>query len=87
MNVRDLSDYRTCQQYAKKLRNEILKLEQSEQYKLNVELQYQLATKYNYNPKFYVLKLNGSKHYLQSWIECVINASYDLKLNDKINWF
>ena len=87
--MRDLNSYFDCQSYCKHLRDEFeSKLNFHEQIDVSTKIRHSLANsnhldKINYP---YALKLTGKKDYLILWIEHTINAIYDLKLQDKINW-
>lgn len=87
--MRDLNNYFECQSYCKHLKNEISKnLLPSEKIEFDMKIRHSLVhtehiVKINHE---HCLKLTGKHDYLLTWIEHTINAIYDLKLQDKINW-
>lgn len=85
--TRDLSNYKELQAYCKKIQNEMNAwLDATQHSQINLEIQNELHSK-GYNWQAYKLKLNGSKQYLNDWIEAVINASYTVGVTSEINWF
>ena len=87
--MRDLNNYKELQAYCKHLGNEMEKLNYAEQVDMTIKIQCKMYQKgYNkYSSKKFNLQLNKPKQYLMDWIEVVIDSSYEVKVNDKIDWF
>lgn len=85
--TRDLNNYRELQAYCKHISNEMrYELDGVQEASMNLEIQQEMHSK-GYDYKAWKLKLNGSKQYLNDWIEAAINASYTVGCQDEINWF
>ena len=87
--TRDLNDINELIDYTQKIKRELeawLSVEQQEE--MSDRVQNELIEKYHFVKIYkYGLKYSDDIEYLQSWIESVINNSYDMKIQNEINWW
>lgn len=87
--TRDLNNINELIDYTQKIKRELEAwLSEEQQREISDRVQNDLIGKYPFVKIYkYGLKYGDNVEYFQAWIESVINNSYDMRIQNEINWY